>query len=387
MNKKRALRIFDGENLFTVGFDVKTSFKVIFTDKGDSVTYRVEGGDSDKSERTLQGGELGPKEFLTDDQKKDFWAMQLFVKTAYGLEASKYTDVNTYFGKVKEHATFWDSTLYPKIVSVATDVVDYSRQAQSSIDGFLAAIELMKDPTQKAAALQGMKEMIADLITSATKNKTAADGVYSDLGTFSLTLATDVANGNTLYKHYADLIGTNSTEQESLRKRIEVLDIEITSLNEDYRRYCLIAETTPTYLVVPFVGWIAAAIVAGIYGDKAKKTCDQIEADEREKAAKKATLDEDAKEFTNLTAADSKLSDLVKKISAAQAAVDKYRGAWGAIAGDLQKNLDQLNSATPEHAFVFRYAQLGTLQKQWVALEKNADQFRLSAFVSFSEPH
>jgi len=97
--------------------------------------------------------------------------------------------------------------------------------------------------------------------------------------------------------------------------------------------------------------------------------------------AKTKQLADDQVEIQSLTGAESDIVANLAILDAAIVAVNAYRGTWGAIAGDLQKNIDQLDRATPDKPFSFQEVQLKTLGQQWKALEDNADQFRVTAFI------
>jgi len=171
-----------------------------------------------------------------------------------------------------------------------------------------------------------------------------------------------------------------------LKERIRVLKASLPGKRDLYNQYCLIAETTPCYLVVPGFGLIAAAIVAGIFGDKAKRMLDEIQDDEREIREKQSKLDDDNTEMSFLETSHNDIKSNMDLLSAAQQAVAAYRGSWGAISGDLDKNIKQIESATPEKPFAFKVTQLGTLRSQWKDLEAKADEFRVTAFITVKSP-
>jgi len=266
---------------------------------------------------------------------------------------------------------------------VATDIVDYCRQAQSSAEGFIEAMKEIGTATgqDRQDIIDGVKQILQDLRTVAQRNYTNADDIYKSLGVYSSVLTDRSAEGTRLFDDYTVKIGTNSLEVTQLTERIRVLNDGLPAKREEYHQYCLIAETTPTYLVAGPFGLIAAAIVAGIFGDKAVKKLNEITDDENEIQAKTAKLADDQTEYTFLTSSHDDISNNIALVNKALTAVAAYRGSWGAIAGDLDKNIQQLDAATPEKPFAFKTTQLKTLNAQWKSLEEKADQFRVTAFI------
>jgi len=384
--KKRAVRVMDGRKPYEIGFDADTTLNVTLTANGDElIFYSIEGGTADNSKKVqLIGGDLGPKEFITDEQRKNYYSMQVFVKNMYYLRPSRYNDIEAWYNNLKADAKEWDLNLYPKILTVATDIVDYCRQSQSSADGFIEAMKEISTATgqERQDIIDGVKQILSDLKKTAEENYNNANSIYKDLGEYSSTLTTHSADGSRLYTTYDEKIGATSKEVQDLTEEIKTLNLGLPGKREQYHQYCLIAETTPVYLVAGIFGLIAGAIVAGIFGDKAKRLLDEIESDERQIREKTAKLDDDNTEMTFLTSSHNDIQANLNLVIAAQVAVAAYRGSWGAIAGDLDKNIKQIESATPEKPFAFKVTQLGTLRSQWKDLEAKADEFRVTAFIT-----
>jgi len=109
----------------------------------------------------LIGGDLGPKEFITDEQRVNYYNMQVFVQSMYYLRPSKYSDIQAWYNDLKGDAKEWDLELYPKILSVATDIVDYCRKSQSSADGFIEAMKEISTATgqERQDIIDGVKQI------------------------------------------------------------------------------------------------------------------------------------------------------------------------------------------------------------------------------------
>jgi len=384
VHKKRAIRVMDGGKPYEIGFDEDTTFKLHIFGEGDLLYYTIEGGTANVNDKKIiQGGSLGPREFVTFEQRTNYYNMQVFVKNIYYLRPSKYTDIENWYVDLKACAKEWDLNLYPKILSVATDVVDYCRQSQDSVAGLLEAVKEIRAATgqDRQDIVDGVKQILGDLKKVAEANQKNAADIVVNLSTYSVTLREKSATGGLLAKVYDQKIGDNSKEVTQLKERIRVLNDALPAKREQYHQYCLIAETTPTYLVAGPIGLVAAIIVAGVFGDKAVKKLQEIQDDENEIDSKTKQLADDQVENTSLQTAETDIVSNLALLDAAIAAVTAYRGTWGAIAGDLTKNIDQLDRATPEKPFAFEQVQLKTLGQQWKALEENADQFRVTAFI------
>jgi len=181
--------------------------------------------------------------------------------------------------KVYEACTNFYQTIFPGVIKVGHNLLNTASDI-SPADGdiFGVLIELLDNKE-----LDGCLELIKDLQATAQENIEQADKVQKDLAGFSTTLFQ--AQG--LLKISQDKIKADENlSEEAIRQANggpEVLgslaNIQemIEKVKEEYDNDVVVASTSVTYAWVFPVGTIAAAIVAGIYGDKAVKALNNLD--------------------------------------------------------------------------------------------------------------
>jgi hypothetical protein len=134
--------------------------------------------------------------------------------------------------------------------------------------------------------------------------------------------------------------------------------------------------------VFPF-GTIAAAIVAGIFSDKAIK----IKADiERARETLEQRLGEQrtrAEQLALLELADKSTAKIEELMGPAVAALDKMAGTWHALAADLGKVKDLV--AGMKTGFSLYFVDVPQAIDNWKAIAEKADAYRANAFLQVEE--
>lgn len=257
------------------------------------------------------------------------------------------------YQKVYEASAYFNSEVFPTVVSqIGNALKNFAKSASEDQEAVFSAIlkmikqndtdsalELVIDLQKKADENVGLAENVADLLsTYATKLTEAKSALETADGQIS---EDDKVNDDRIAQLEAGSSTTGSIEYLKYVKDLQ---------DAEYKHDVLVATTSPTY---SWVGWplfpfglIAAAIVAGIYGDRALKMLAEIE--KQEALIKTASLElqiakavqavqhnantgvEKAQEFTDTAIVQTNI----------------VRNAWLGISSNLQAVKDKLTLMT-----------------------------------------
>lgn len=248
---------------------------------------------------------------------------------------------------LKTQCRSFTTDLLPKMVQVGNDLSRFANSARND-DGqmFKIVIELLEgDSPDPASAIDLIKSLQGDAKTAISN----ADAVQAGLGKFKSDLtsgsqkialsheaieADDKTNRATM-----DKLTSDDPELAGSLANLEKLRKEAT---DRYSHDVKVAATTPTYAWVTVFGLIAAAVVAGIFGDKAVKDLKKIdELDEKIKNAKDELARAVAANNT-YSLADTAVVKIAQYTDAALDATTRVQNGWNAILkglGDVSTEL------------------------------------------------
>ncbi|MCC6460314.1 MAG: alpha-xenorhabdolysin family binary toxin subunit A [Saprospiraceae bacterium] len=295
------------------------------------------------------------------------------------------------YKNINIHCKEWQVATYPATVSLAYDIVHYAESADQYYNAILkeAAI-LAKDPTD-AGAQQALKAILDALTTKAKTFQDNAKGVWDKIHAFSLQTNDDknvlmgpdgTGTQSGLLKQYNDKYGATSTAVADLTAKLSDLRDLLKRDTDEYNHDCLVAETTPTYAwMFPF-GTIAAAIVAGIYGDMALKALDRMHAETAKIGLLSDELAADTKLMLALQTAQLSMSKLSAELIKALPIIQKIEGIWGLLASDLA-NISKIiqDDITNAPAIIM---DLGVSEAitAWKKVSQEANSYALNAYVA-----
>ena len=110
----------------------------------------------------------------------------------------------------------------------------------------------------------------------------------------------------------------------------------------------VVAATTPTYVWVWPFGTIAAAVVAGVYGDKAVKALERSRAAQQEINNLSDKLAADAQLMIAINTTEGGITNILDPLNAALPIIQKIQGVWGAIADDLNTIINTIQTNIQE---------------------------------------
>lgn len=295
--------------------------------------------------------------------------------------------IDAYTLIVQQTRTWRDDT-FPSSVNLADRIYQYGNAKvpvyYPAINEVIAKLEADLDDqaaqTSLAALLQSLQQTAqafadeADVVQLAVK--TFADETQANKATLI------GPNGDAgLQKYYNDKYGKASAEVQTLLEEISAQRLIATAAMEEYQQDVTIAATTPTYVWWFPIGTIAAAVVAGVYGDKAVKALDRARAANDQIDRLEGELAMNARLMLYINNASVGMTSISTALVSALPVIQALQGAWSAMASDLGRIVEiidqDIGAALPA------IAGLGVDQamRAWQAVAAAANSFRLTAVI------
>ncbi len=233
-----------------------------------------------------------------------------------------------------------------------------------------------------------MKAILDLLSKSASDRYIKAKAVGDKIQSFAdetqadKVVLTGVDGDGGLKKEYDKTYGSTSKEVTDLKEDLELQRKALDRANKEYDHDVIVAATTPTYVwVFPF-GTIAAAVVAGVYGDKAVKALERVRAAEKKITTLSDKLAADALLIISVSNASSGISKTSDQIAAALPVFQKIQGVWGAIADDLNNIIETIDTNIAEALPIIMNLGVETAIDEWERVGGLADAYRLNAYIT-----
>lgn len=299
----------------------------------------------------------------------------------FGQLITAYKDINT-------HCTTWQDVTFKKTVDLASKIYEYgSTKAPVFYPPILKEAEILIADPENERAKAALKAILDNLQKQATDYAAEAKAVEHEIKTFSdqtegdrVTLVGPRGDEG-LVKYYNDKYGSTSKEVEDLKKDIDAQRIILKSANDEYDHDVIVAATTPTYGWFFPVGTIAAAVVAGIYGDKAVKALERARAAQDKINTLTDKLAADANLMVAIQSALIGTSTIVQALAAALPVVQKIQGVWGGIAADLAHIVDLIEKDIRQVPPIIMSLGVDEAVRAWYNVAKAANQYRVNAYV------
>ncbi|KAI5889069.1 uncharacterized protein SCHCODRAFT_02633454 [Schizophyllum commune H4-8] len=364
---------------------------------------------------TATAGDMSPKDLMNKDgnyvlQQDNMYAVLQYVwagvllptspsafQARLGISSTTMQKLNavlesliSQYKTTQQHCQPFKDTTYPSIVSIADDVYNYAQNAggtstssyYANIFAAVRALGKTTDPDQIAS----LKQTITELVNIQVKNigdiTTKAQAVVDDLTDFQNLAMQDSTNLQARHTAVTDALNTEIGNLAQLKQN---LSDDRTLLKADQAAYLkdkIIACTTLTYAWIPFVGIIAASVVAGIYGAAAAKLASDIDKTKTDITDDEGKITDETKLIADINSIDADLRSFIAALGAATAAVQGMIGSWGAISGDLtnlQKMVDQdIRTAVGAVANI----EDNKLIEKWNDLATAVDKYRQAAYIS-----
>jgi len=351
---------------------------------------------------TDQGTEGGPRFILS---KEEWLKIQVYVNNAQilpitdnefrnSLGARSSFDLTDFealinaYTLIYQHTGVWRDETFPRSVDLASQVYQYGTQkvpvyypAISKLADELTALPGDKDLQQK------MKATLESLRSTAQGYADEAEAVSLAVKTFADETQADKmtlvgrANEEGLRKYYNDTYGKMSKEVERLNKEIEAVQKVLEAINDEYDHDVIVAGTSATYVWVFPVGTIAAAVVAGVYGDKAVKALARARAAEKKIKKLNEKLAQNARLMIYLNNASLGIVSINNSLSDALPAIQKIQGVWAAMSSDLGQIVEIIDRDISEAIDVIKSLGVDEAMRAWQMVAAAANAYRLNAYV------
>lgn len=303
-------------------------------------------------------------------------------------DMAAFTPLITAYGNINTHVTTWQNDTFPASVSLASDIYNYAKQAPTYYNPILPlAQKLTENPSDKETK-DALKAILGVLSKNASDYHDKAKGVAEKIQKFANDTQADkvVLNGvdgkGGLKKVYNDKYGATSAEVMQLSNEIAAQKLVLDAANKEYDHDVIVAATTPTYAwVFPF-GTIAAAVVAGVYGDKAVKALEKARAAQQQINTMSAKLAADTQLIISITTASSSITDILGPLMAALPVIQKIQGVWGAISDDLNNIIQTIDTNIAEALPIIMNLGVQTAIDEWTEVGALAQAYRLNAYIT-----
>ncbi|WP_105167876.1 alpha-xenorhabdolysin family binary toxin subunit A [Pseudoalteromonas sp. T1lg23B] len=357
---------------------------------------------------------LSPKTLFTDDKNflltADEWIdIQNYVSTSFALPtdepsmrlqlhmpsdlaySAEFQALANLYTQVKSNARNWRVDTYPSAVNLAHTIHSYAGDIEDYYGPLIEAIDDFIDNDNDGSA-EFAQVLLADLAATAEENQLEAQHVFEKIQQFS-------ANNN---EYHAALVRMQdgfkkdvlSQRLEQVRQRLANAHATLNDVEDEYQHYVTVAATTPTYAWVPFYGWVAAPVVAGIFGSKAAQAMSAMhdvenEIHELEQSERHLVITIQAYD-----ASVNSLKSTEQSLQEAQQSVAKIEAHWQFIKNDLGeivKDLDDVNSSLEKRSAI--KARLAKIKLEgrngvindWKEVGNKAYQFMANAYAVYSE--
>jgi hypothetical protein len=221
------------------------------------------------------------------------WGLQIpYTKEALALQLGT-TQPGSYafflpaleaYNSVHTACSYFLTDVFRKVVDLGNDLHQFAKDAGEK-DGLLVAVVNLLDANDNESALT----LIKDLRSKAEKNEGNARTVGTNLATYK----TQLIGASGQLKLVDEEVEKDAKTQQATINKLTSTDPEcagslaqiskfIKMYQENYEQYVIIASTTPTYAWVVWpvpplpLGLIAASVVAGIYGTRAREALEEL---------------------------------------------------------------------------------------------------------------
>jgi hypothetical protein len=303
-------------------------------------------------------------------------------------DLSDFTPLITAYANLNTHVKGWQNDTFPESVSLASDIYNYAQQAPTYYNPILPLAQKLSVNPNDQQSKDALIAILGVLKGSATTYHDKAEKVATKIQQFANdTLADKIVLSGTdgkggLQKTYNDKYGATSTEVTELTKEIAAQKIVLDAANAEYDHDVIVAATTPTYAWIVPLGTIAAAVVAGVYGDKAVKALERAKAAQQQINTLNAKLAADAQLMVSINTAESSISNILGPLQAALPVIQKIQGVWGAISDDLGNIINTINLNIEQALPIIMNLGVETAINEWTAVGGLAQAYRLNAYVT-----
>ncbi|KAF7899253.1 uncharacterized protein EAF01_008466 [Botrytis porri] len=321
-----------------------------------------------------------------------------------GINADEYDHLREYIDPLlvvytacKGHCVTFKDVTYRKVVDLSNAVYSYAGKAGGRFAGsYYANIisntiivfnELEKDyDDQDQTLIKNSKSIVDSLVKaqlkSITKLQDDANKVVQDLRDFETLAKADQLALTARNKIITDKLTGEGGDIQRLQDDIKTKTKDISDDQDEYEQDIVIAATSATYAWAIPVGPIIAAVIIGVYTDRAIKMKAKIDALRDLLTDDQDQLKADRQLVADLTLIQTDLQNVINQIGPAITTIQKMIGTWGAIATDLEDINTAVKEDSPEVMPDLQTITQESILSQWNDLKATVDVYRKSAYIS-----
>ncbi|TGO80955.1 hypothetical protein BPOR_1482g00020 [Botrytis porri] len=321
-----------------------------------------------------------------------------------GINADEYDHLREYIDPLlvvytacKGHCVTFKDVTYRKVVDLSNAVYSYAGKAGGRFAGsYYANIisntiivfnELEKDyDDQDQTLIKNSKSIVDSLVKAQLKsiNKLQDDAnkVVQDLRDFETLAKADQLALTARNKIITDKLTGEGGDIQRLQDDIKTKTKDISDDQDEYEQDIVIAATSATYAWAIPVGPIIAAVIIGVYTDRAIKMKAKIDALRDLLTDDQDQLKADRQLVADLTLIQTDLQNVINQIGPAITTIQKMIGTWGAIATDLEDINTAVKEDSPEVMPDLQTITQESILSQWNDLKATVDVYRKSAYIS-----
>lgn len=310
-------------------------------------------------------------------------ALRTYLKGDASLPIDSFTDLLDGYVQMHSHCTTWQNETFPATVSLAGDIVAYANKANVYFQPLRDAVARLVENWDSERDKQMVSAICDQMIKEADAFASKAEVVKNRVTEFANQSSADYDRLKNLQTTYNDRYGKDSQEAVTFQNNVDNLKKLIQEMNDEYNHDVVVAATSPTYAWVFPVGTIAAAIVAGIYGDKAVKALKEIERLNGELKQFEDKVQARARLLTGMKSAIDGMGGISASLKAALPVIGKIQGLWTAIASDLGRLKGIINGDVRNNLPILMDLGIDVAIVTWSQIGQKADGYRVNAFVKF----
>ena len=286
------------------------------------------------------------------------------------------------------HVNTWQTDTFPKSVSLASDIFNYAQLAPTYYNPILPLAQKLTVNPNDQQSKDELTAILGQLATSASTYHDNAASVVAKIQDFAnQTQADKVALSGTdgtggLKNYYNTKYGATSTDVTNILNQLTAEKMILDAANAEYNHDVIVAATTPTYAWVWPFGTVAAAIVAGVYGDKAVKALERVKAAQQQINNLNSTLAADAQLMIAINSVESGITNILDPLNAALPIIQKIQGVWGAISDDLNSIITLINTNIGQALPIIMNLGVQAALDAWTNVGQEANAYRLNAYIT-----
>ncbi|HEY2494750.1 MAG TPA: alpha-xenorhabdolysin family binary toxin subunit A [Paenibacillus sp.] len=287
----------------------------------------------------------------------------------------EFKELYTVHTSIKSHCGNWNDNTYREVLTVANQIVNYSRRAKVYYQPLIGYLPDILDGD--TVALEMFKKICAKLATEAQEFGDHAKILADAVGQFAKDTSSDYKNLETVKAKYDKLYGEHSEDVKRLRAEVDSLRKDLETYMEEFKDYE--SESWLSLLLGPVFGFALKAILDSTKG---KALQARIEATREKIKENGEIIQRNVYLMALLDKADVGTDKTIKQIEDALPVIEKIKGIWNSLHSDLSA-LSEIVMEDIQNDPEFADLGIELAILQWETVGKQADDFRVNADVGY----